>query len=137
MHMIETLRCVAGEFDDGMVGTGDFKFDSAVAAIEAMLAAPNRPTAIIADNDEMAFAALHVADQHQLRVPNDLSVISFEDTPGVRFSVPPLTAVRQPTAEMIAKACERLIAISAGADNGGSFEIPYVLIERASTVSPA
>lgn len=123
--------------ESGIVGTGDFKFDSAVAAIEAMLAAPSRPTAIIADNDEMAFAALHVADQHDLRVPYDLSVISFEDTPGVRFSVPPLTAVRQPTAEMIAKACARLIAISAGADNGGSFEIPYALIERASTVSPS
>ncbi len=121
----------------GRVGTGDFKFDSAVAAIEAMIAAPDRPTAIIADNDEMAFAALHVADRHNLQVPTDLSVISFEDTPGVRFSVPPLTAIRQPTAEMIAKACERLIAISAGEKTGGSFELPYALIERASTVRPA
>ncbi|MES2902660.1 MAG: LacI family DNA-binding transcriptional regulator [Pseudomonadota bacterium] len=122
--------------DAGQVATGDFKFDSAVAAIESMIVGSNRPTAIIADNDEMAFAALHVADRHGLRVPADLSVISFEDTPGVRFSVPPLTAIRQPTAEMISKACERLIAISAGADKGGSFELPYALIERASTVSP-
>ena len=121
----------------GLVGTGDFHFDSAVAAIEAMLACSERPTAIIADNDEMAFAALHVADRKGLRVPDDLSVISFENTPGVRFSVPTLTAIRQPTAQMIAKACERLIAISAGADNGGSFELPYALIERASTVHPA
>lgn len=121
----------------GQVGTGDFNFDAAVAAVEGMLASAEPPTAIIADNDEMAFAALHVADRHGLRVPDELSVISFEDTPGVRFSVPPLTAIRQPTAQMIAKACERLIAISAGAEPGGSFEIPYTLIERASTVRPA
>lgn len=121
----------------GQVGTGDFQFDSAVATIEQMIGSVDRPTAIIADNDEMAFAALHVAAKHDLRVPDDLSVISFEDTPGVRFSVPPLTAIRQPTALMIAKACERLIEISAGAENGGSFEIPYSLIERASTVRPA
>lgn len=121
----------------GQVGTGDFHFDSAAATIEKMMCSSDRPTAIIADNDEMAFATLHVAAKHDLRVPDDLSVISFEDTPGVRFSVPPLTAIRQPTARMIAKACERLIAISAGAENGGSFEIPYSLIERASTVRPA
>ena len=121
----------------GRVGTGDFHFDSAAATIEKMICTPDRPTAIIADNDEMAFAALHVAAKLDLRVPDDLSVMSFEDTPGVRFSVPPLTAIRQPTARMIAKACERLIAISAGAENGGSFEIPYSLIERASTVRPA
>jgi LacI family transcriptional regulator len=120
----------------GQVATGDFQFDPAVAAIEAMIASSSRPTAIIADNDQMAFAALHVAARHDLRVPDELSVISFEDTPGVRFSVPPLTAVRQPTSRMIAKACERLIAISAGAEAGGSFELPYTLIERASTVRP-
>ena len=67
----------------------------------------------------MAFAALHVADRHGLRVPDDLSVISFEDTPGVRFSVPPLTAIRQPTAAMIAKACEQLIAIQPGQEAAG------------------
>ena len=121
----------------GQVGTGDFNFDSAAVAVERMIAESDRPTAIIADNDEMAFAALHVADRHGLRVPDDLSVISFEDTPGVRFIVPPLTAIRQPTAAMIAKACERLIAISAGAETGGSFEIPFTMIERASTVGPA
>ncbi|MCY7271426.1 MAG: LacI family DNA-binding transcriptional regulator [Sphingomonas bacterium] len=121
----------------GQVGTGDFHFDSAAATIDRMMGTADRPTAIIADNDEMAFAALHVAAKRDLRVPDDLSIISFEDTPGVRFSVPPLTAIRQPTALMIAKACERLIAISAGGETGGSFELPYSLIERASTAHPA
>jgi len=103
------------------------------SAIDSLLSKPDRPTAIIADNDEMAFAALHVADRLDMSVPTDLSVVSFEDTPGVRFSVPPLTAIRQPTAAMIAKACDRLIAISHKEKGNGSFEIPFELIRRAST----
>lgn len=120
----------------GRVGNGDFHFDTAVEVIEAMLSSDNRPTAFIADNDAMAFAALHVASRFGLRVPDDVSIISFEDTPGVRFSVPPLTAVRQPTAAMIAKACEKLIALSKGENAYGSFQLPFDLVIRESTGSP-
>ena len=118
---------------DGVIGNGDFKFDIAARVIDDMLGGATPPTAIIADNDEMAFAALHVADRRGLKVPRDLSVVSFEDTPGVRFSVPPLTAIRQPTAGMIATACRQLIAISHGGASGGVFELPFELIHRAST----
>ena len=98
-----------------------------------MLEPSDRPTAIIADNDEMAFAVLHVADQLGLKVPADLAVISFEDTPGVRFSVPPLTAVRQPVAAMIEAACKHLIACNGKPVGGGSFEVPFELVVRDST----
>lgn len=118
---------------DGLIGNGDFKFDTAARAIDDMLGGATPPTAIIADNDEMAFAVLHVADRRGLKVPRDLSVVSFEDTPGVRFSVPPLTAIRQPTAGMIATACRQLIAISHGDASGDIFELPFELIKRAST----
>lgn len=116
-----------------LVRNGDFKFDTAAHAIGAMLTGAHPPTAVIADNDEMAFAALHVANREGISVPGKLSIISFEDTPGVRFSVPPLSAVRQPTAAMIAKACERLIAAAAGEDAAGSYELPFHLVERASS----
>ena len=118
------------------IGAGNFYFDMAVDVLEEMLSAPQRPTAIIADNDKMAFAVLHVADNHGLKVPDDLSVVSFEDTPGVRFSVPPLTAIRQPTAAMIGKACAQLIAISKGEDGLGAFELPYDFVQRATTAPP-
>ena len=120
----------------GMVENGDFHFDTAANVIEHLLALEARPTAIIADNDAMAFAALHVADRRGLDVPGDLSIISFEDTPGVRFSVPPLTAIRQPTATMIGKACEKLIAISKGEKAQGSYQLPFELVIRTSTGSP-
>ncbi|WP_408591045.1 LacI family DNA-binding transcriptional regulator [Novosphingobium sp.] len=120
----------------GQVGAGNFYFDMAVGVLEAMLDSPEPPTAIIADNDKMAFAALHVAASRGLRVPDDLSVVSFEDTPAVRLSVPPLTAIRQPTAAMIGKACAQLIAISRGEEGLGAFELPYEFVVRASTAAP-
>ncbi len=122
--------------DDAFVATGGFSFDVAAGVIRSLLDRPDRPTAIIADNDAMAFAALHVANERGLRVPESLSIVSFEDTPGVRFSVPPLTAIRQPTAAMIATACRQLIAIAGGAQGNGAFVLPYELIVRASTAGP-
>lgn len=115
------------------IGRGEFRFETASAVASRWLAAPDRPTAIIADNDQMAFAVLHSADRLGLRIPDDLSLISFEDTPGVRLSVPPMTAIRQPTAAMIARACMGLIAQSSGEDATGCYELPFEFIKRAST----
>jgi len=120
----------------GPIGAGNFYFDIAVDVLEKMLDTPAPPTAIIADNDKMAFAVLHVAADRGLKVPDDLSVVSFEDTPGVCFSVPPLTAIRQPTAAMIGKACAQLIALSKGEEGLGSFELPYEFVVRATTAAP-
>lgn len=119
--------------DAAIVRNGDFRFETAANVIAEVLKCERPPTALIADNDEMAFAALHIADQEGIRVPGSLSVVSFEDTPGVRFSVPPLSAIRQPTAAMIAKACERLIAAASGQDAAGCYALPYTFVERAST----
>lgn len=129
----ETVAAAGLPYEAAQVVSGEFLFGVAAKAIETLMDGPYPPTAIIADNDEMAFAALHVADRRKLSVPADLAVISFEDTPGVRFSVPPLTAIRQPTAEMIGTACAKLIAISKGADAAGEFMLPYRMVERATT----
>lgn len=115
------------------IGKGDFRFDTASEVVHQWLTAPTRPTAIIADNDQMAFAVLHTADRLGLRIPADLSLISFEDTPGVRLSVPPMTAIRQPTAAMIAQACRGLIAASSGEVANGCYELPFEFIKRDST----
>jgi LacI family transcriptional regulator len=130
--------CQAGGVSeaDAKVIDGDFHFATTADALTPLLQSPNAPTAIIADNDEMAFATLHVADRCGIEVPRALSVISFEDTPGVRFSVPPLSAVRQPTSQMIACACRKLIEGVADGRVSGSFEIPYELVVRATTGPP-
>ncbi len=115
------------------IGKGEFKFDPAIAVAREWFSQARRPTAIIADNDQMALAVLHVADRLGFRVPDEISLVSLEDTPGVRLSVPPMTAIRQPTAAMIAKACNGLIATSAGESGFGRYEVPFELIVREST----
>lgn len=132
----QALRDAGLEESAGRVGTGNFHFDTAAEVIESMLLQQDRPTAFIADNDAMAFAALHVASRFGLRIPDDVSIISFEDTPGVRFSVPPLAAISQPTAAMIAKACEKLIAVSKGEAATGSYQLPFALVIRESIGAP-
>lgn len=117
----------------GHVGFGEFHFDTAAGIIREMLQQPESPTALIAENDEMAFAAMHVANSLNISIPEQLSVVSFEDTPGVRFSVPPLSAVRQPTAQMIATACRRLIEAARGGEAHSNEMVPYDLMWRAST----
>jgi len=110
-----------------------FDFDIASKVARQWLESDNRPTAIIADNDQMAFAVFHSVKHVGLTIPDDLALVSFEDTPGVRLSVPPMTAIRQPISAMIAKACEGLIANAPDGDAGGAYQLPFELIERDST----
>ncbi len=116
---------------------GDFSFASGVDAMQRLLALEMPPSAVIASNDEMAFAALHVASSLGRSVPDDLSVISFDDTPGVRFSVPPLTAIRQPIADLAGKMCGLLIDAANGGDTSGNHQLPFDLVVRHSTAPPA
>ena len=132
----EAALAQVGPDSYGSVIKGDFNFERAAEAVSAIMVGGDRPTAIISENDEMSFAVLHVANRLGLSVPGDLSLISFEDTPGVRFSVPPLTAIRQPTAAMIGQACEKLIAIRDGVDARGDFILPYELVVRSTTAPP-
>lgn len=118
---------------EGDIQHGDFSFDSGAAAMERILRQPDPPTAVIASNDEMAFAVLHVAADRGISVPGTLSVISFDDTPGVRFSVPPLTAIRQPISALAETICVKLIAARDGADVTNDYVLPFELIERQST----
>ena len=112
---------------------GDFSFDSGKTAAKTLLNLDHPPTAIIASNDEMAFAVLHVASGKNVAVPGQLSVISFEDTPGVRFSVPPLTAIRQPTAAMSARAARELIGAKGHLAEGADHMLAFELIVRETT----
>ena len=131
----EAALAKAGRKVEGdLQADGDFTFDSGVAAAERLLALAERPDAILASNDEMALAVLHVAHRRGLAVPRDLALVSFDDTPGVRLSVPPLTAIRQPIAAMAERAAGLLIEMARGeAPPPEDYLLPYELVVRAST----
>lgn len=105
----------AGLTSANMLAQGDFSYASGLEAAAQLLSQAERPTAIIASNDQMAMATLAIGRDKGLDVPADLSLISFDDTPIVRFNHPPLTAVTQPIAAVSARAVELIIAEQSGA----------------------
>jgi len=131
--MAEAGLPVADEF----VQPGDFSFEAGEAAMRAWLDLPEPVTAAIASSEQMALGALHVARDRGLDVPADLSLVSFDDTPAVRFSVPPITAITQPIAPMAAKAAELLIDAASGKEiEPGVHVIPFALAVRRSSAPP-
>lgn len=128
---------VAGMPIAGLLGQGDFSYESGLREAARLLAGDDPPTAIIASNDQMAIAALAAARQRGLEVPDDLSLVSFDDTPIVKFTHPPLAAVVQPIAETIARAVELIIADNAAhATPEALVVVPSRLVLRSSTAPP-
>jgi LacI family transcriptional regulator len=123
--------------DAALVQQGDFGFASGERAMVELLALPAPPTAIIASSDQMALGALHVAHRENIEVPGDVSLISFDDSPVAKFSVPPLTAINQPVAAMAARAATLLIEAAAGKGDAVSHDVvPFHLAVRGSTAPP-
>lgn len=109
-----TAMAAAGLAIDGLLAEGDFSYASGEAAARRLLDRQDRPTAIIASNDQMALATLEVARALDIAVPQKLSLISFDNTPLVHFTQPPLTAIDQPIAATTSKAVELIIAAQKG-----------------------
>ena len=91
------------------VAEGMYTFESGFAAAERLLAVEARPTAIFASNDEMAAGALHAARARGLVVPDDLSIVGFDDTAIAAHIWPPLTTVRWPIVAMARAAASKLV----------------------------
>lgn len=126
--------------DDALVGTGDFTYDVGYRVALELLDRPARPTAILAQNDDMAVAAIAAARDLGLSVPQDLSVAGFDNSEVSRTAWPPLTTVHQPVREMAWDAANRLIAMLDGdADSGAPRRRDHLheLLVRASTAPPA
>lgn len=123
----------AGFDPEGLLATGDFGYRSGLEAASRLLALDPPVSAIIASNDQMALAALEVAREKGLDVPRDLSLVSFDNTPVVRFSRPRLTAVDQPIAETVSRAVGLLINAARGEPAPHAVVVKARLIERESS----
>jgi LacI family transcriptional regulator len=120
---------------------GYFTYRSGLVAAERLLARNPRPTAIFASNDDMAAAAVSVAHRQGLDVPNDISIVGYDDTAPATTVWPELTTVRQPVAAMAEAAVELLLADlrarrSGSATPGEEKVLDYDLVIRESSARP-
>jgi DNA-binding LacI/PurR family transcriptional regulator len=106
-------------------------------AATALLARPDRPTAIFASNDLQALGVYTAARDAGLSIPTDLSVVGFDDLPVVAWVDPPMTTVHQPLSEMAVAATELALSLGRGepATQTG-LEIATTLTVRGSTAPP-
>ncbi|MBW8739230.1 MAG: LacI family DNA-binding transcriptional regulator [Streptomyces turgidiscabies] len=124
--------------DPALLKAGDFHHETGYRAGLELLRAPNRPTAVFAGNDLQALGLYEAARELGLRIPEDLSVVGFDDLPIARLVGPPLTTVRQPLMEM-AETAARLV-LNLGREDGTSgatrVELATSLVVRNSTAPP-
>jgi LacI family transcriptional regulator len=115
----------------------DFELGPGAAAAAALLDLPEPPTAIFAFNDTIAIGALRAACDRGLRVPQDLSVVGFDDIGYATIVTPALTTVRQPLADMGRTALILLQRLLAGERSGTPhIELPTRLVVRDTTAAP-
>jgi DNA-binding LacI/PurR family transcriptional regulator len=138
---IERMRGWRDELADSHLvatepGQGDW---SALSGFEfgKTLAAESDITAVFAGNDQMALGLTSALLWRGLRVPEDISVVGFDDVPEAAFYVPPLTTVGQDFAALGALTMQRvIIALEEGASLSEPTPIPTRLVVRGSTASP-
>ena len=97
------------DYDNKLAATGNYRFESGVAAGNKLLSMTPRPTAIFASNDEMAAGVMHAAKAKNIDVPDQLSIIGFDDSPTASHIWPPLSTVRWPITEMGELAARKLV----------------------------
>ena len=126
--------------DAALLVQGDHTLEGGVSAMEKLLTLETRPTAVVCSNDMTAIGVLHKLYRTGLRVPDDISVIGFDDIHLAQFMLPPLTTVQMSCKDLAAAAVE---ALRAGIEPDHpkaakkEWQIPTRLVVRQSTDFPS
>jgi LacI family repressor for deo operon, udp, cdd, tsx, nupC, and nupG len=113
---------------------GDFSIASGLAGAAQLMTQKDPPTAIFCFNDEMAIGVLDYARKNGLRVPQDLSVVGFDDIRFSKYLVPALTTVSQPMLEIGQETVRLMLEILRGTNRWPkSVTLPHKLMIREST----
>jgi LacI family transcriptional regulator len=124
------------DYDNNLVRSTDFDFAESVAATRDLLTLAEPPTAVFATSDAQALGVLEAARSLKISVPEELSVVSFDDTSAAAMASPPLTAVRQPFEELGQVATRLLVGMAEGTPPVvDRFELSTVLTVRSSTAT--
>ena len=120
-------------YDAALVVDGGFSFETGITGARRLLQLARPPTAIFAANDDCACGVMHELFERGLKIPGDVSVCGFDDTPTSRQVWPSLTTIRQPCRDMGRIAAEQLLASIRDANGGALVHVPYELQIRQST----
>jgi LacI family transcriptional regulator len=128
------LDAAGVELRPDYVRPGNFYHEAGFEGGAALLDLAEPPTAIFASSDQMALGVYEAVRQRALRVPDDISVVGFDDLPEARWSSPPLTTVRQPLAEMGLLAARTVLRLARGEElESPRIELATELVVRDST----
>ncbi|RIQ12686.1 LacI family DNA-binding transcriptional regulator [Jiangella rhizosphaerae] len=120
--------------DDSLVLQVGFSHEDGRAMASRLLDLADPPTAIVAGCDASALGVMEEARRRGLRLPEDLSIVGFDDTYAAAWTSPQLTTVRQPMREMGRVALRTLLSLAQGQrPETHHFELATTLVERAST----
>jgi LacI family repressor for deo operon, udp, cdd, tsx, nupC, and nupG len=120
-----------------LIYSGDFSFDSGAEAARVMLSAGEWPTAVFAANDAMAIGALQVLKREGVRVPEEMSMLGFDDIEFSAYCDPPLTTIHQPRSEIGATSMRLMLRLLEGRSEGGERrQLPHKLVVRDSVSPP-
>ena len=121
-----------------LIAAGNYTFETGVTAANRLLDLSPRPTAIFASNDEMAAGVVFAARERGIGVPEELSVIGFDDTPIAAHIWPPLTTVRWPIVSMARSAAHKLVGdvVADDAPEEHPSMLQSMLVKRGSVAPP-
>ena len=118
--------------DPQLILNGDFSPEAGIRAAKHLTKNNFNFDAVVAANDDMALGAMKAFQEHNVRVPDDVLVVGFDDIEESRFSAPPLTTIKQPLYEMGGKAIEVIHDILRGNKIENSIIVPASLVTRHS-----
>lgn len=116
--------------NEKLIVFGDFGFHSGRSCMEQLLKFRDEFTAIFAASDDMAVGALSYGYEHQLKIPEDFSIIGYDNTNVAEMAIPPLTTVAQPLREMGRVAIHRMIEMIQTKEHVPSIIMPHEIVER-------
>ncbi len=123
--------------DPGLIRHGNFHVREGISHGRALLSLPDPPTAIFAGNDLQALGVYQAARGARLHIPEDLSVVGFDDLPVARWVGPPLTTVRQPLVQMAMAGARLALRLARGEQPSQTrVELATELVVRDSTARP-
>ncbi|MBU6259984.1 MAG: LacI family DNA-binding transcriptional regulator [Burkholderiales bacterium] len=130
------LQAAGLAYDPALVVPGQFFEESGYAAAERLVQGGAPFTAVFAANDQMAFGAALALHRHGRRVPDDVSLVGFDDLAAARYTVPPLSTIHHPIYELGQAAATAMLQLLSGATPTAALPPPRLIARESSRPLP-